>query len=197
MLCDEIAKIEYIAKVRKNKKWYYHGVASKDRLSKILESGLMCENLMGYSRTRDGYNGRYYISLSKDVSKDIYASGYSQYIDKYPMIIIENILAFKCLNLNRNTIFTNTVLPFRTSGYKDEYQAFNRISSRKFRGIEAKAYAWAQSEKMDELKELRDIILLMNEEKLSLPIYDYSREEDGVIHEIDKEKYLQFSKRYF
>lgn len=193
----EIEKIERIAKIRKSSRWYYHAITSSpDRFLKIVQEGLLCKNILGYSRTKNGYNGNYYISLSKDIKAPLEESGYLQYIEEYPMLMIADIKAIKCFKTNCNTIFTNTIIPFRTSGYKDEYQVFNKIDSSKFIGIEAKAYDWSIQEKISELKNLRDIILVMRKSGISLPIYDYSREEDGIIHEVDQEKYLEFSKRY-
>lgn len=198
MLSTEIEKIEFISSIKKNPHWYYHGITSPaNRFPRIMQDGLLSKNLSGYARTKNGYNGKYYISLSKDIEAEVPLedSAYSTYIDKYPMLIIEDINAFKCLKVNGNSLFTNTILPFRTSGYRDEYQAFNKIDRSKFRGIEAKAYDWSKKEKLSELRYLKDILLLMKEFGTYLPVFDFSREENGIIHEIDQDGYLLFSKK--
>lgn len=197
MLNREIEKIERVANIRKSSHWYYHAITSSpDLLKKVMKEGLLCKNISGYARTKNGYNGNYYVSLSKDIKAPLEESGYLEYIEEYPMLIIDDIKAIKCLKVNGNNILTNTIIPFRTSGYRDEYQVFNRIDPSKFIGIEAKAYDWCIQEKISELRNLRDIILVMEESGISLPIYDYSREEDGIIHEVNQDKYLEFSKKH-
>ncbi len=197
MLNEQIEKIEHVSKIRKSSRWFYHGITSEaNQFPKIMQEGLLCKNLHGYARTKNGYNGNYYISLSKDIKAPSEDSGYSNYIEEYPMLIIDDIIAIKCLKTNSRTIFTKTIIPFRTSGYKDEYQAFYRIDPSKFVGLEAKAYDWCTQGQISKLRNLRNIILEMEEFGTSLPIYDFSREYDGIIHEIDQEQFLHFSKKY-
>lgn len=185
---DEIRHIERI-KVVKNPEWYYHGFDYKENdFIDMITSGIKCPFLI--HKEGIGYNGRFFISLSKDINAQE-MSAFHDFLGTNPMLIIEKIKPLKCYPLKSNPI------PFftRESDWNDEYQAFFVIPAKKIVGIQSTIEKWAMRDKIDYLKEVRKIITTLNDIGLDLPIYDYSHYEEGTIYEVDKQGYLDLSKK--
>ena len=190
-LVDEIEAVEYPG--IRNLRWYYHGfVFSEMDFSDMLLSGLKCCKLL--SLEPKGFNGKYYISLSMDMlEKDQVKSSYKLF-ERLPRFIISNIKPIKC---SRNMLYDNysdTILPFRYSGYNDEYQAFWRIKQSNFIGLECSLMKWYKEGNRESLENLKRMIIIMKKLNIKLPIYDYSRCDYDNVHVIEQEKYLILSK---
>lgn len=187
---NEIEKIE-TRNVVKNLNWFYHGF-DFGNIAKIMENGILAKKYLDFSSPNFGDNGKYYISLSKDTNRVFTA--FRQYNQMGPMIIVDNIEAIKCRKNMLYEWLRFTPLPFRYSGWDDEYQVYSKILPDKFVGIECVLYDWAKDNNLFFLRRFRDMLEVMQSLDSNLPIYDFSRQEDGIVHELDKEAFLELSK---
>lgn len=147
-----------------------------------------------------GNNGNYYISLSKDIPNKLNSNSAYMYMKfTHPMFILHNVKAYKCEDKYTRIPFIYTKLPFRYSTWDDEYQAYSIITPDHFVGMECPLECWLDNIKYYKnialLKDLRNMIIAMNELSINLPIYDSSHELSGKLYEIDKERYLHLSKK--
>lgn len=177
--------------------WYYHGVRfNKERIESILTDGIKCAKDLG----REGYgvNGDYYISVSKDlgyvkgVTKN--PSAFLAYTRNLPVFIIEDkIKAIKTKEYNLfGEQFRNTIIPYRISGYSDEFHVYKRIQASHIIGME-----YCIGRKIKQLKpqdnksyeeyllKLKAIVQIIENTSPSLPILDYEEKK-----EIDKSRVL-------
>lgn len=144
-----------------------------------------------------GNNGNYYISLSKDIPNKLNSESAYMYMKfTHPMFILDNVKAYKCADKYKRIPFIYTKVPLRFLTWDDEYQAYSIITPDHFVGIECPLESWIEDIKwnIESLKNLRNMIIIMNELGINLPIYDSSHELSGQLFEIDKEKYLHLSK---
>lgn len=117
--------------------YYYHAFSyNSETFKKMLKEGLKAKILLLKKGT--GYNGLFYISLSRKVK--VLPSAYSLLQHLPAFIIAEDIKTIKTKSLMQNNdLFTlkycNTFLPFRMSAYGDEYQRFLTISPQNFKAI--------------------------------------------------------------
>lgn len=187
---NEIEKIE-TRNIVKNLDWFYHGF-DFGNIAKIMENGILAKKYLDFSSPNFGANGKHYISLSKDTNRVFTA--FRQYNQMVPMIIVDNVKAIKC---RKNILYEwlrFTLLPFRYSSWDDEYQVYSKILPDKFVGIECVLYDWAKDNNLFFLRRFRDMLEVMQSIDSNLPIYDFSRQEDGMVHELDKEAFLELSK---
>ncbi len=197
MLLNQIDDIEQKI-INKNPEWYYHGIVYKrSDFIDMLVCGLKCAKLLGLKN--GGYNGKYYISLSKDIpNKQNVESAYMYLKWSSYMFIIDNIKTYKCTHSYFRELFKQTKVPLRCSTWDDEYQAYSIITPDHFVGMECPLKDWINNihyvKNLELLKNLRNIMINMNELRIDLPIYDSSDELAGRLYEIDKEKYLHLSK---
>ena len=185
---DEIRNIERVKAVRKPE-WYYHGFDYKEKdFIDMITSGIKCPFLIRGEGI--GNNGRFFISLSKDINVQEMSAFYD-FLETNPMFIIENIKALKCYPLGTNPI------PFftRDSDWNDEYQAFFKIPTKKIVGIESTVENWVIRDEIAYLKDVREMITDLEKLGIDLPIYDYSHYEEDTIYEIDKQGYLDLTKK--
>lgn len=189
-LVEEIEAIEYPG--IRNFKWYYHGfVYSNETFIDMLLCGLKCGKLI--SVDSKGYNGKFYISLSKDMGiKNVGKSSYKVF-SGYPRFIIYNIKPIKCSNILYGD-YANTILPLRHSYYEDEFQAFWRVKPKFFIGLECSILNWYKKGDRESLEDLKKMIIIMKKLDIKLMVYDYSRCDYDNIHIIDQDKYLTLSK---
>lgn len=189
-LIEKIEGIEYPG--IRNLRWFYHGFVFSDAdFSDMLLSGLKCCKLL--SLKPKGFNGKYYISLSKDMSiKNQVKSSYKKFGDM-PRFIINNITPIKCSRNMLNDNYSDTILPLRYSSYNDEFQAFWRIKPSCFVGLECSILKWYMEGNREDLENLKRMIIIMKKLKIKLPIYDYSRCDYDNVHVIDQERYLKLS----
>lgn len=197
MLLEQIRRIEPKV-ITKDPEWYYHGIVYKrSEFMDMLICGLKCANQLGVKAC--GSNGKYYISLSKDIPNKLNSESAYMYMKfTHPMFILDNVKAYKCTSSYARIAFINSQIPLRYSTWDDEYQAYSRITPDHFVGMECPLEDWTNNIKYYKnialLKDLRDMIITMNELGINLPIYDSSHELLGQLYEIDKEKYLHISK---
>lgn len=174
-----------------NGNWYYHIFEyNKTESYNIFKQGIK-SNFLLKKKSNGGYNGIYYISLSKRTNEDkqIY-----KLIENMPMFIIdENIKTIHAKSSNKFGSFINSPLPLRTSQYNDEYQVFLKINPNRIKGINFKLYKNPNT--INQLKNdliiLKKIVLYLKENNINMPIYDNSTKR-----EINKEKVLQYTKEY-
>lgn len=198
MLLDQLHNIEQKV-INKNSDWYYHGFDYKrSDFMDMLVCGLKCRKQLGIKAC--GNNGMYYISLSKDIPDKLNSDSAYMYM-KFtpPMFILDNIKVYKCTKGYERIPFINTKVALRYSTWDDEYQAYSKISPDHFVGIECPIECWIDNIKYHKnialLKDLRNMIITMNELGIDMPIYDSSYELSGQLYEIDKEKYLYLAKK--
>ncbi len=139
-----------------------------------------------------GLNGKYYVSIAKDIDGEDRAL--TRYKNSGPLVILDNLKVIKCKKSNFYRLFNRTPLPLRYTAWSDEYQVYDKISPDKIIGFECMVYDWAKSGNLFLLKRFRTMLEIMQQLKCELPIYDYSREEENVVHELDKEAFLEISK---
>lgn len=174
----------------RNLDWYYHKFpVKKNCLANILSEGIKCAELLN---TRGNtYNGRYFISLSKDTGCDCEASAFYSFINN-SNIIIEGIKPQKCINLTFLRFLANISLQIRCSGYKDEFQEYKIIDPSKFVGITLPILYYAHCDYYPPLLECKEIIIVMKTLGIELPLYDYSRLQGNFVHSINPDDYLEF-----
>ncbi|MCI8330463.1 MAG: hypothetical protein HFE04_00005, partial [Bacilli bacterium] len=167
----------------RNLEWYYHSLIkighsetlsmNDESLISILKEGIKCNKLLKRSGKYCN-NGKYYISLTKDIEK--YNKVFLIFIEKYLSFIIHDINPIKCgkystlKNLLRNTKYRG-----RTSPYFNEYQEFREIKPEKIIGLSYPLYKKLENNELYKkyLEELRNIILTIREINIDIPIYDY------------------------
>ena len=186
---DKIEEVE-IKKIEKNPNWFYHGSEFK-HIANIFAKGILAKKYLDYPKQNFGLNGKHYISIAKDTNKE--GNALNKYKRNGPLVIVDNVKAIKCSRKRIYEPFRFTRLPFRYTEWDDEYQVYSKIPPEKFIGLECMAYEWAKEGNIFLLKRLRNMLELMQSINSELPVYDYSREENGIVHEIDKEAYLELS----
>lgn len=185
-IIEDIEKTSYV-----NLDWYYHAFRYSDNdFTDIIENGILCNKLQG--RQPDGYNGKYYISLYKYVETPAFASAYQVYRNT-ASIIVDGINPILCRKTPFYGIFENSILPFRTSSFEDEYQQFWRIDPERYIGIRVPLLNWYKKGLRSYLENVREMIWLMKEHGVELPIYDFSRFDGGEAHVVDQDGYLEKS----
>lgn len=181
-----------------NLDWFYHSTHyKKDDYKSILEEGIKCNHLLNRS-WHGRYNGPYYISLSKVTIPDnntflYYASSYD------PSFVLEGIEPIECKRILDYERYILTKDPRRIGNFIGEYQYYYWIEKQYIKGIlyDLERYLRyspnkvARETKIDNLLEL---ISLLEELDIDIPIYDYSRREETLAHKIDKEKIKYYQK---
>lgn len=128
-----------IIDIRKREEdWFYHGINSSYKIEEdfknIYENGLLCPYLRHTSG--GGYNGKFYISVSKCVEGiEEHNSSYLSISTNNIGFIIDGIKPIKA----KNFIYANIIeklFPFRISGYDDEYQQFLKIKPECLVGVQ-------------------------------------------------------------
>lgn len=186
---DEIRNIEKVVNSR-NPEWYYHGFAFNEvRFTNMITDGIKCPFLTGRTKS-EGYNGLFFISVSKIIPGSGESAFYS-YLENRPMLIIDDIKTKKCYPSGCAPI----PIIMRDSMWYDEYQAFFKISHKKIIGIECSVRNWLVREKIDYLKDVRDMIIILKNLGIDLPLYDYSHLHDREVLEVNKEEFLSLSKK--
>ena len=195
-----VSKIESIENPSvRNLNWYYHSFYYTDEAFKdFIKNGIKCRKLL--SLDSSGNNGNYYISLLKDLGVDDEDYGFNGFMNVSTSFIIDGINPVKCSTVMWPLyhLFSRTKLPLRGSGWKDEYQEYLRIEPLKFVGLQCPLYNWINvalderyiSDFTIELINLKNIILMLKEYGVRLPIYDYSRRAGENVHMLDQSKYL-------
>lgn len=178
--------------------WFYHSPSYYDEVigKSILTEGLKCNYLLKNGK-RGFHNGVYYISLSKITIPD--NACFYNYNNVPPSFIINGIEPIKCQNIEEYRQYIDTKDPRRIGSYEDEYQYYYFIKNTYIKGIvfdllnvsfikrENKFKKW-------QLIKLLELISLIEQLNMDLPIYDYSRREKILAHTIDKEKLKYYSK---
>lgn len=157
--------------------WYYHDFRGDlDLFANILAKGILCKKELGIRKnTTNGYNGMYYISITKYSEDPI---SIFKKIDSRPLIIISNKVKAIKTKPSSNIIYDwscNTPLPFRTSSYSDEWQIYKKISSDMFVGVYydlLKGLKYIGEESL--LEKLFQIVECLDHFGLDLPIIDGS-----------------------
>lgn len=180
--------------------WYYHayqGIDASYRLKRMLLEGIKCRLLLYDKRDLYGTysytfakNGHHFISLSKDIDAIPEKSSFLHYLNEIN-IIIDRIFAFKCSTEKDYKRFRFTAVPLRSSGYHDEYQAYRHISPKHFVGLQCSLLNWYYNGYTFKFADLKNLLTIMAEEGIDLPIYDYSRAIGPHVHILNKSAYLE------
>lgn len=191
---NNINKIEEKCEI--NLDWFYHSISyDKDKYSNILTEGIKCNELLhksGYGV----YNGKYYISLSKITIPDNRC--FSFYAKLNPSFIISGIKPIKCVNIAQYEKYIYTKDSRRMGNYDGEYQYYYFIKNSHIIGI---VYNLLEMQKrmprFDEepIMTLIKINSLLEALNINIPIYDYSRRDKLLVHEINKEKIKKYSRK--
>lgn len=196
MEIDIVDKIEKKCEI--NLDWFYHSTYyDKNKYSSILTEGIKCNELL--HRPGCGvYNGKYYISLSKITIPDNQCFRF--YATLKPSFIIDGIEPIKCVNIAEYERYIDTKDPRRMGNYDGEYQYYYFIQHTYIVGI---VYNLLEMQKRitkferDPIIELIKINSLLEELDIDIPIYDYSRRDKVLVHEINKEKIKYYSKKFY
>lgn len=186
----EIEKIE-TGRFVKNLDWFYHGF-DFGNITAILNKGILAKKYLDFPTPNFGLNGKHYISVSKDMN--VSGGAFNRYKQSGPLMILDNIKALKCKYKKLYYPFRLTAFPFRYTEWTDEYQVYSKILPDKFVGIECMVYDWTKENNLFLLKRFRSMLEVMQSLGVKLPIYDFSREDSCVIHEVDQEAFLELSK---
>lgn len=193
-LIEEIKSIETPS--TRDLKWYYHGISEDTgAIENILSEGIKCRNLLG--QKGGGNNGKYFISLSKDIGIDEKSlSAFHDFRRCQMNIIIDNIKARRCIDYSPLLhLLANTRFPIRSSSFPDEFQIYEIIEPDKFVGIQCPLYYWTKGYEEEGthkyfLDALKNLIIVMKMLGSSLPLYDYSRLQGTSIHQINPNEFL-------
>ena len=196
MEIDIVDKIEKKCEI--NLDWFYHSIYyNKTKYSSILTEGIKCNELL--HRTGCGvYNGKYYISLSKITIPDNQCFRF--YATLKPSFIIDGIEPIKCVNIAEYERYIDTKDPRRMGNYDGEYQYYYFIQHTYIIGIVYNLLEMQKRKtkfKRDPIIELIKINSLLEELNIDIPIYDYSRRDKVLVHEINKEKIKYYSKKFY
>lgn len=188
---NEIEKVETKCIV-KNLNWFYHGF-DFGNITKIVKDGILAKKYLDFPTSDFGLNGKHYISISKDII-DHPCSAFHSYKRAHPLIILDNVDAIKCKQSTLYRPFRLTSLPFRYSDWVDEYQVYSKISPDKIIGIECMVYDWTRDDILFLLKRFRSMLEVMQSLDIKFPVYDFSRQKNGIVHEVDQEAFLSLTK---
>lgn len=189
-IIDEIEE-----KCQINLNWFYHSTYyDKSKYISILTEGIKCNELLGSPR-EGRYNGKYYISLSKITIPD--NKCFFTYTTDTPSFIINGIEPIKCENIAEYWEYVNTKDLRRIGHYDEEYQYYYFIQNTYIKGIvyDLLGCFIKQNElNKRKIEKLLEIISLLEELDIDIPIYDYSRRDKMLVHEINKEKLKYYSR---
>lgn len=192
--------MEFIDKIEKeceiNLDWFYHSkYYDKEKYKSIFTEGIKCSELLDNSNGGI-FNGLYYISLSKITIPD--NECFMTYVMSRPSFIVNGISPIKCEDKDEYLDYVYTKDKKRL-GLEDEYQYYYFIKNTYINGIVYNLYNHFIKEinlfDREKVKELLDLISLLEKLGMDLPIYDYSRREKTLAHTIDKERLKYYSKR--
>lgn len=187
-LTKEIASIETPS--TRSLDWYYHSFPEQETIfTSILTEGIKCRHLI--NKEGSGNNGKYYISLTKDIGVDYGASAFYSFMKCCTSMIVDNIKTRKCINTYLFHFLANTAIPIRCSGWEDEFQAYKIIEPDKFVGIQCPLYYWSANDHKYYLEQLKKLIIVMKTLEISLPLYDYTRHQGTRVHTINPDAYLE------
>lgn len=177
-LIDYLEDTENILVSPKN---YYHAFNyNHDSFTAILNEGLKAKILLHKEGT--GYNGLFYISLSR--KEDCLNSAYGMLKTRPAFIIDGQIKTFKTKNIvhdsNYPLILCNTFLPFRTSTYDDEYQRFLKIAPEKIKAIRYELNSVIDNRKkfQSKLLILQNIMQDLEILKKNIPVIDIESQKE-------------------
>lgn len=191
-MLDIIDKVEQECEISLD--WFYHSPSYYDRdIGKsILTEGIKCNELLKNGK-KGRHNGLYYISLSKITIPD--NACFYVYNNVPPSFIINGIEPIKCENNDEYLKYIDTKAPRRIGSYEDEYQYYYFIKNTYINGILFDLLNTCKMKREEvQLKKILDLISLLEELDMDLPIYDYSRREKTLAHTIDKERLKYYSK---
>lgn len=180
-----------------NLDWFYHATRYKESVYKnILEEGIKCNYLL--NKTSVGrFNGPFYISLSKITIPDNNCFIYYSCNDT-PSIIVKDIEPIKCRDIKEYEKYIYTKDKRRMGNFDDEYQQYYLINNHCIEGILYNLYDYINYSqevmKVIYLKELYNLLTLLEKLNLDIPIYDYSRRNKIYAHKINKEKIKYYRK---
>ena len=175
--------------------WFYHSkYYDRNKYKSILTEGIKCNHLLNIPNGGIN-NGFYYISLSKLTIPD--NEVFLTYVMSRPSFIINGIKPIKCEDNDKYLDYVYTK-DERRLGDEEEYQYYYFIKNSFISGIVYNLYKYFTNEinlfDKEKVKELLNIISLLEELDLDLPIYDYSRREKTLAHTIDKERLKYYAK---
>lgn len=176
--------------------YFYHSTDyNKHKYKSILTDGIKCNKLLN-NFWGGTYNGLYYISLSKITIPD--NECFLSYSKNRPSFIISGISPIKCEDNDSYEYYIYTEDSRRT-GIDDEYQYYYFIKNTYIVGIVYNLYDCfienGNCFSKKSLKNCLELINLLDEINIKMPIYDYSRRENIMAHEINKEKIKYYSKK--
>lgn len=178
--------------------WFYHeSYYNYDNYKNILTEGIKCNYLLNKSSV-GRYNGPYYISLAKITIPDNVCFKYYIY-DRNPSFVIDGINPIECLKDPEYEKYIETKDPRRMGNLIGEYQQYYQISNENIKGILYNLYYCIFTIKDSDsqkfyLNKVCEIIQLLKELKIDIPIYDFSRRNLTNAHLINKEKLLYLSR---
>nr|MBP3258701.1 hypothetical protein [Bacilli bacterium] len=154
-----------------NNNYYYHAfVYDHDDFVNMINKGIKAPIYL--NRSGDGYNGLFYVSLSKNLGcKD---SIYEE-LNSLPMFIInEKIFTFKTKNgLPPSFSLMKSPLPIRYSDYEDEYQKFLKVKPKDILGIQFNLFSNVDDSNIRySMAILQSIINDLENENSNMPIID-------------------------
>lgn len=190
MAIDVFNEIEKECEI--NLDWFYHSTYyDKENITSILTEGIKCGELL--NSPGDSYNGPYYISLSKITTPDNECFAYEAAYK--PTFIIEGIEPIKCVHNPLYYEFIKTK-DQRRAGLKEEYQYYYFIKNIYIKGIVYNIFNLMENSYYghQSLLNFLELISLLKELDMDLPIYDYSRREKTLAHTIDKERLKYYAK---
>ena len=179
-----------------NSKWFYHASNFDEGIyGNILINGIKSKFLRGEFGKSYSFNGIFYISVMKALKEPIQDSAWEGFYPFYPMFVIEGISALLCKHLRFGNslydFFEDSFLPFRGSGYIDEYQVFNLIKPEKIVGMQFAIFEATKCTKAYRLYlgKLFRLVKLLDELSKDVFVFDYSTGK-----EINKDKCLTLSR---
>lgn len=167
---EVLSYIENVPIVLSNNYYYHAFVYDHDSFVNMINEGI--KSPIYLNRSGDGYNGLFYVSLSKNLGcKD---SIYDK-LSSLPMFIInEKIFTFKTKNgLPPSFSLMKSPLPIRYSDYEDEYQKFLKVKPKDILGIQFNLFSNVDDSNIRySMAILQSIINDLENENSNMPIID-------------------------
>ncbi len=169
----------------------------RETYKSILSEGIKCNYLL--KRSWAGrYNGPYYISLAKVTIPDNIT--FLNYVnDERPSFIVEGIKPIQCKRDEAYLKYIDTKDNRRVGNFVGEYQYYYWIKKQHIKGLVYNLYNYTHyklysGRRKIYIETLLELISLLTELNIDIPIYDYSRRDKILVHEINKEKLKYYSK---
>lgn len=195
-LVNHVMEIE--RRQERNIDWFYYELKNSKHFESVCENGIWANAFLDSAEIFDCFGLAYYVRLYKMSCKTTKQHHLEALNSISPLLMLKDVKALTCSNKEYLWYLRNSILPFRYSGFDDEYQAFLSVSPDKIVGIACSLYDMARKNEAlfkKNLSSLSEMITFMEKSSLDLPIFVHSRVCGMFTHEVDKDSILYLNRK--